>query len=142
MSHMGRERYNIEDGFRSITKWSGYINDSNRIPEFIRRAYTMLRTGHPSPVLLQLPSGLDDFDPDNSPYIPVKGWRSAGDPADVEKVVTALHNSKNHDICRTGCVFGDACGELRRFVELTKVPVLTTLMGKSCFPENHPLSLG
>src|SRR5262249_33647978 len=38
--------------------------------------------------------------------------------------------------------YADATAELRQFAELAQVPVLTTLKGKSAFPENHPLSLG
>ena len=138
-----KERFNIEDGFRSVTKWSGYINQGRRVPEFVRRAYTQLRSGRPSPVMLQVPRGLEDYETEEHPYTPVKGWRPAGDPADVEKAVTALLHAKNPMIyAGQGLFFGDACSELKRFAELTGTPVLTTLMGKSCFPEDHPLSLG
>jgi len=138
-----RERFNIEDGFRSVTKWSGYINQGRRVPEFVRRAYTQLRSGRPSPVMLQVPRGLEDYDPAEHPYTPVKGWRPAGDPHDVKIAVEALIHAKKPMIyAGQGVFFGDACTELRQFAEMTGTPVLTTLMGKSCFPENHPLSLG
>jgi thiamine pyrophosphate-dependent acetolactate synthase large subunit-like protein len=39
-------------------------------------------------------------------------------------------------------LYADASSELLRFAELAQVPVLTTLKGKSAFPENHPLSVG
>jgi acetolactate synthase-1/2/3 large subunit len=139
----GRERFKIEGGFRSVTKWSGFINEGRRVPEFVRRAYTQLRSGRPSPVLLQVPRGLEDYETDEHPYTPVKGWRPSGDPADVEKTVKALLQAKTPMIyVGHGIFFADACNELKRFAELTGTPVLTTLMGKSCFPENHPLSLG
>jgi thiamine pyrophosphate-dependent acetolactate synthase large subunit-like protein len=80
-----RERFNIEDRFRSVTKWSGYINQGRRVPEFVRRAYTQLRCGHPSPVILQVPRGLEEYDTDEHPYTPVKGWKPAGDPTDVRR---------------------------------------------------------
>jgi thiamine pyrophosphate-dependent acetolactate synthase large subunit-like protein len=138
-----RERFNIEDGFRSVTKWSGLINQGERIPEFVRRAYTQLRSGRPSPVMLQVPRGLEDYDNEKYPYTPVKGWKPSGDPADVEKAVKALLKAKNPMIfAGQGIFFADACEELRRFAEITGIPILTTLTGKSCFPENHPLSLG
>jgi len=138
-----RERFNIEDGFRSITKWSGFINQGRRVPEFVRRAYTQLRSGRPSPVMLQLPRGLEDYDPGEHPYTPVKGWRPSGDPHDVKIAVEAILHAKNPMIyAGQGIFFGDACAELKQFAEMTGIPVLTTLMGKSCFPENHPLSLG
>jgi acetolactate synthase-1/2/3 large subunit len=40
-----------------------------------------------------------------------------------------------------GIISGEASKELREFVELTRIPVTTTLMGCGCFPEDHPLSL-
>ncbi|MCW4037112.1 MAG: thiamine pyrophosphate-dependent enzyme, partial [Candidatus Bathyarchaeota archaeon] len=41
-----------------------------------------------------------------------------------------------------GVFWADACQELREFVELVQAPVTTTLVGKSVFPEDHPLSMG
>src|SRR5439155_1467185 len=41
-----------------------------------------------------------------------------------------------------GVLYADATAELLRFAEAAQVPVLTTLKGKSAFPENHPLSVG
>ena len=75
-----RVAYYIDDAFQSVTKWSGYINKAERVPEFMRRAFTHLRSGRPGPVLLQLPRGLGKYDMDEFPYIPVKGWKSQGDP--------------------------------------------------------------
>jgi acetolactate synthase I/II/III large subunit len=40
-----------------------------------------------------------------------------------------------------GIISGNASKELREFVELTGIPVTTTLMGCGAFPEEHPLSL-
>ena len=140
---IGRERFNIQRGFSSIAKWCGYINRAERVPEFMRRAYTHLKTGRPSPVLLELPRGLGEYNEGEFPYTPVKGWRSQGDPEDVEKVVRALRAAERPVIfVGQGVFYADACAELLAFAELAQTPVLTTLKGKSAFPENHPLSLG
>ena len=139
----GRERFNIDDAFQSVTKWSGYINKPERVPEYLRRAFTHLRSGRPGPVLLQLPRGLGEYEEDDFPYTPVKGWRSQGDPGDVEKAVKALLGAERPLIVAgQGVFYADACEELKAFAELIQAPVLTTLKGKSCFPENHPLSVG
>ncbi|RLI03904.1 hypothetical protein DRO31_00600 [Candidatus Bathyarchaeota archaeon] len=140
---LGRERYNIQEGFRSVTKWIGYINKAERVPEYMRRAFTELRTGRPSPVLLEVPRELKEYDPSEYPYVPVKGWRSMGDPMDVEKAVKALKKAEKPLLWVGQGVFSaDAVDELKRFAELAYLPVLTTLKGKSVFPENHDLSLG
>lgn len=139
----GLERFDIDDAFQSVTKWSGYINRAERVPEFMRRAFTYLRSGRRAPVLLQLPRGLGEYDEDEYPYAPVKGWRSQGDPEDVKAAVKGFLSAEKPLIhAGQGVFYADACDELLRFAELVQAPVLTTLKGKSCFPENHPLSIG
>jgi acetolactate synthase-1/2/3 large subunit len=143
ISILGRERYNIQEGFKSVTKWIGYINQANRVPEFMRRAFTELRTGRPSPVLLEVPRELGEYNIGEHPYTPVKGWRSIGDPSDVRKAVKALNKSKDPLLWVGQGVFSaNAVNELRQFVEKAQLPILTTLKAKSVFPEDHELSLG
>jgi len=139
----GTKSYDIADAFRSVTKWTGYINKAHRVPEFMTRAFTYLKAGRPGPVLLQLPNDLGGYDESDHPYVPVKGWRHEGDPRDVEVAVRALLAAKRPMIyAGQGVFYADACGELLEFAELVQAPVLTTLKGKSAFPEDHPLSLG
>jgi acetolactate synthase-1/2/3 large subunit len=139
----GVERFNIDDAFQSVTKWSGYINRADRVPEYLKRAFTHLRSGRPSPVLLQLPRGLGEYDDEEHPYTPVKGWRSQGDSRDVEVAVRAILSARRPIIyAGQGVFYADACDELLKFAGSVQAPVLTTLKGKSCFPESHPLSLG
>jgi len=140
---LGRERYSIQEGFKSVTKWIGYINQAQRVPEYMRRAFTELRTGRPSPVLLEVPRELGEYNPEDYPYTPVQGWRSMGDPGDVAKAVKALKKAKKPLLWVGHGVFSaDAVEELKRFSELAQMPVLTTLKAKSSFPENHELSIG
>jgi acetolactate synthase-1/2/3 large subunit len=139
----GRPKYNIKDAFQSVTKWSGYINAANRVPEFMRRAFTNLKNGRPSPVLLQLPKGLGEYDMVEYSYSPVKKWKTMADPRDIEIAVRAIRSSnKPLIIAGQGIFYADACQELLKLAELVRAPVLTTLKAKSCFPEDHPLSLG
>jgi len=139
----GRPRYDIDDAFQSVTKWSGYINRAERVPEFMRRAMTHLRSGRPGPILLQLPRGLGKYDTDDFPYAQVKGYKTMADPKDVETAIRALRSARKPMIyAGQGIFHADACEELLGFAELMQAPVLTTLKGKSCFPEDHPLSIG
>jgi acetolactate synthase-1/2/3 large subunit len=143
LGSVGRPRYDIDDAFRSVTKWSGYINKAERVPEFMRRAVTHLKSGRPGPVLLQLPRGLGEYDEGEFPYTPVEGWKTMADPRDVKIAVRALRSAGDPlIIAGQGIFYADACEELLTFAELVEAPVLTTLKGKSCFPEDHPLSLG
>ncbi len=68
---------------------------------------------------------------------------SAADPDDVRTAVRALVDSQNPVILAgQGVLYAEASQELRELAELLRIPVMTTLGGKSVFPENHPLSLG
>ena len=139
----GNTHYDITLGFKAITKWIGHIDQPQRVPEFMQRAFTYLRTGRRGPVLITLPRGMGSYEEEAYPYAPVKGWRWAPDPDDVKASIEALLGAKNPLLyVGEGVFYGDATDELLQFVELAQVPVLTTLKAKSAFPENHPLSVG
>ncbi len=131
--------------YRGITKWSAQINQSQRIPEFLRRAHTFLRTGRGAPVLLETPADVaaEQVDAAALDYRPVAPHRSAGDPADVRAAVTALLAAERPVIfAGQGVLWAEASEQLTTLAELLDAPVATTNTGKSAFPENHPLALG
>jgi len=138
-------RIDVAKCYDGVTKWVATVNYADRIPEFLRIVFTYLRTGRPSPVVLELPDDVAkaEVEDSDSSYKAVKGWKPAGDPKDVQVAVKALLAAKDPVIYVGQGVFcADACNELLEFAELVQVPVTTTLVGKSAFPENHPLSIG
>jgi acetolactate synthase-1/2/3 large subunit len=147
LKQLGQNRFDISRQYEGITKWTGYIPESSRIPEFMRRAFTYLKTGRRGPVILHWAGDLlgnwDEFEEEKYSYDSVKGWRYAPDPRDVEVAVRAFLAAKNPVIyVGQGVFYGDACEELLEFAELVQAPVMTSLLAKSAFPENHPLSIG
>jgi acetolactate synthase I/II/III large subunit len=135
--------FDMGEAFKSVTKWVGKIDRAELVPDYARRAFTHLRSGRPGPVLLLIPRDLGEYEEDEYPYAPVKGWRSGPDPDDVKAAVKALLAAKDPLLfVGEGVLYADATAELLQFAELAQVPVLTTLKGKSAFPENHPLSVG
>jgi len=141
----GNSRFEITEAFRSVTKWTGHIDQPQRVPEFMRRAFTYLRLGRPGPVLITLPRSLcaGEYDEEEHPYTPVKARRSAPDRSDVREAVRALVTAKDPLLyVGEGVFYGHATAELRQFAEMAQVPVMTTLKAKSAFPEDHPLSVG
>src|SRR6184192_4397322 len=133
----------MAEAFRSVTKWVGKIDRADLVPDYLRRAFTQLRSGRPGPVLLLLPRDLGEYDEAEHPYTTVKGWRTGPDPDDVTSAIKALAAARDPLLfVGEGVLYADATSELLRFAELAQVPVLTTLKGKSAFPENHPLSVG
>src|SRR5262249_9805476 len=134
--------FDMAGAFKPVTKWVGEIGRAPLVPHHLRRAFTPLRSARPGPVLLLSPRDLGEYDTDEHPYTPVKGWRSGPDPDDVTAAVKALLAAKSPLIyVGEGVYYGDATSELLTFAELAQAPVLTTLKAKGAFPENHPLSV-
>ena len=149
--HQGTDREGFSSDFRAspnyagVTKWADLVNQTERIPEMMRRAYTHLRVGRPRPVLLEMPSDVlnGEIDESQFQYAQVTKRRSAGDPRDVTKVANSLLKAKRPVIyAGQGVLYAEATPELIELAELLNAPVMTTTLGKSGFPENHYLSLG
>ena len=139
----GNSQFDVASSLKTVSKWYGYIDQPKRVPEFMRRAFTLLRTGRPGPVVLAIPDPTGSYDETADPYIPVKGWKSAPDPADVAAVADLLLGARDPLIyAGEGVIYAGAAEELKSLAELLNVPVVTTLKAKGAFPENHPLFVG
>ena len=131
--------------YQHITKWAGRINTIERIPEMVSQAFTHLRNGRPGPVLLELPGdvGHAEVPADIEEYQVSRSYKSYAANEDVRDIVTALLKAKAPVInAGQGTLYAEATDELIEFAELVNVPVMTTLAGKSAYPEDHSLALG
>ena len=131
--------------YQHITKWAGRINTIERIPEMVSQAFTHLRNGRPGPVLLELPGDVGHAEvPANiEEYQPSRSYKSYAANEDVRDIITALLKAKAPVInAGQGTLYAEATDELIEFAELVNVPVMTTLAGKSAYPEDHALALG
>ena len=139
----GNSQFDAAGSLKTVSKWFGYLDRPERVPEFMRRAFTMLRNGRPGPVVLAVPNATGTYDETADPYIPVKAWKSAPDPADVATAVDLLLKAQSPLIyAGEGVIYASASEELKSFAELVNAPVITTLKAKGAFPENHPLFVG
>lgn len=136
-------QFDLTTSLKSVAKWYGYIDRPERVPEFMRRAFTLLRSGRPGPVILAVPDAQGTYDETTDPYQPVKGWKSAPDPSDVTAAVERLLHAKRPLIyAGEGVTYAGAEAELKALAELAATPVVTTLKAKGAFPEDHPLFVG
>jgi acetolactate synthase I/II/III large subunit len=139
----GNSQFDVASSMKTVSKWFGYLDKPERVPEFMRRAFTMLRSGRPGPVILAIPNATGIYDDTADPYRPVKGWKSAPDPADIRAAVALLLQAHNPLIyAGEGVIYAGASQDLIALVELVNTPVITTLKAKGAFPENHPLFVG
>ncbi|MGI6367964.1 MAG: thiamine pyrophosphate-dependent enzyme [Anaerolineae bacterium] len=139
----GRGRFDMPGALADVCKWIGVIDRPERVPEVMRRAFTALRSGRRGPVLVTIPRGMGEYDELAHPYQPVKGWRSAPDPADVTAAVDALLAAQHPLLyAGEGVFYAGATEALLALAEYAELPVMTTLKGLSAFPGGHPLSVG
>lgn len=139
----GNSQFDVVSSMKTVSKWFGYLDKPERLPEFMRRAFTMLRSGRPGPVILAIPQANGTYDDTADPYVPVKGWKSAPDPDDIRAAATLLLQAQNPLIyAGEGVVYAGAAADLQALAELVHAPVITTLKAKGVFPENHPLFVG
>ena len=138
--------YSSLRSYASVTKQIEQINVPERVVETMRRSFAALKRGRPGPVMVEVPADVATAEvPDNivDGYRPVKPAVAAGNPTDIQAAAQALLNAENPVIhAGQGVMYAGATDELVEFAELTQIPVMTTMAGKSAFPEKHPLALG
>lgn len=132
------------DNYAHVTKWRAQFNMVERIPDLMRRAFYLLRTGKGGPVLLETPRDVWTEElPGQLDYKPVFGNKTAPPPGAVREIADVLLSAERPVIyAGQGCLYAEAWDELQECAELLQAPVTTTMAGKSAFPEDHPLSLG
>ena len=132
--------------FQHISKWCESVHRVERIPQMMQNAFAQLRNGRPGPVVLEVPHDL--YTQDANPglidqYRLQRRSTPCADVADISKLVDRLLDANAPVIIAgQGILYADATDELIQLAELAQIPVISTLNGKGCFPECHPLSLG
>ena len=144
-----REKAGLQPYFSAVrsysptTKHVEQMCGSGSVADSMRRAYSLLRTGSPGPVMVEIPADVAKEEVKSFDYQPIKATRAAADPHDVEEVARVLLEAQRPLIhAGQGVLYAEAWSELKQFAELFHAPVMTTLAGKGAFPENHALSLG
>ena len=139
----GNSQFDVFNSMSTVSKWFGYIDKPERVPEFMRRAFTLLRSGRPGPVILAVPDPTGTYDETADPYSPVKGWKHGPVREDVGMAIDLLTRAQKPLIyVGEGVIYAGASEELVALAEMANAPVVTTLKAKGAFPENHPLFVG
>jgi acetolactate synthase-1/2/3 large subunit len=141
---------------RSVTKHNELVTEAADIPRAVREAFHIATTGRPGPVLLDIPK--DIVDPKNPRsavdwYWPSEAELAAGLPG--YKPTTKGHPRKIKDAAELivqctrpviyaggGILKARAAEALLELAELCDIPVVTTLMARGAFPDDHRLCLG
>ncbi|XP_059640455.1 acetolactate synthase 2, chloroplastic-like [Cornus florida] len=142
-----QETSTIVEVTRSITKHNYLVLDVEDIPRTVREAFFIASSGRPGPVLINIPKDIlqqqmvvPNWDqpiklPDYTPKLP----KPPNEPQ-LEQIVRLISESKRPVLyVGGGCL--DSSEELRRFVELTGIPVACSLMGIGAYPCSDELCL-
>ena len=136
--------YNATREMRGISKSAESITTPAEVVNVMRRAFSHLRNGRGGPALVEVPQDLwNEEVPEPLAYKPVVATRCGPDPDAVRDTAKLLANAKRPVIyAGQGVHWAKAWKQLRALAEHLAAPVVTSLEGKSAFPETHALSLG
>ncbi|CAI0457762.1 unnamed protein product [Linum tenue] len=131
---------------KSITKHNYLVTDVDEIPRIVREAFYIASTGRPGPVLIDIPKDVQQqlAVPTWTRTVKLPGYTARlpkpPETSQLEQIVRFIYQSKK-PILYVGGGSLNSSEELRRFVDLTGIPVASTLMGLGSFPCDHDLSL-
>ncbi|HEX5027770.1 MAG TPA: biosynthetic-type acetolactate synthase large subunit [Gaiellaceae bacterium] len=130
-----------------IVKHSWLVQDVEELPHVLKAAFHVARTGRCGPVLVDVPRDVQEAELDFAypDTVDLPGWRPPHKvhPRQIARAAQALAGAEKPVLyVGGGTLNADACAELRALAETGRLPVVTTLMGKSAFPETHELHFG
>ncbi|QTI70693.1 biosynthetic-type acetolactate synthase large subunit [Gordonia polyisoprenivorans] len=132
---------------QSITKHSFRINDPGDIPGVIAQAFHIASTGRPGPVVVAVPLDVATADLRFAwpPQFELRGYSVATTVAngDINGAVREIRSARAPVLYIGGGVIkAGASRSLRELAELTRIPVVTTLMARGALPDHHPQHYG
>jgi acetolactate synthase-1/2/3 large subunit len=141
---------------RSVTKHNELITQAQDIPLVVRQAFHLATTGRPGPVLIDVPKDIVDpqnprsamewyWPSDDDVAASLPGYRptTKGHPKMIRQAADLIVQARRPVIYAGGGILKARAAEaLRELAELCDIHVVTTLMARGAFPDDHPLCLG
>jgi acetolactate synthase-1/2/3 large subunit len=129
------------------TKHSYMATDADDIPNLIHEAFHLAATGRPGPVLVDIPKDvLNQETTWREPHLHnLPGYKPtvSGHPMQIRAAIDLIERAERPVLYVGGGVIkAAASAELLSFAEAANAPVVTTLMARGAFPDDHPLALG
>jgi acetolactate synthase I/II/III large subunit len=135
-----------------ITKQNFLVRNVGELASIVHEAFVIARSGRPGPVLIDVPKDVQFAKTSYraSDYLPSEeSWHSAQAaatrPADhllAQAAEIIAQAQRPLIMAGHGIILSNAYAELQALAEKTSIPVITTLLGLSCFSTNHPLNIG
>ena len=138
-----------------VTKHNHLVLYAEEIPQVVKEMFHIASTGRPGPVLIDVPKDVQTdevtlpFDSFDEYYERVEmdlpGYRPTmeGSGRQIKKAATLIDQAERPVILAGhGVIFSEAFAEVRELAEKAQIPVITTLLGISGFPDDHVLCVG
>lgn len=132
-----------------ITKAAWKIDTAEEVPEILQRAFSLAVSGRPGPVLVDIPMDVQRADiAIAEPSVDVEASPSSlqfapGNEVAYDDLFLAIQCAKKPLLLVGGGIrAGNALQALYQFIDLTGIPVVSSLMGIDLLPYAHPLRVG
>ena len=147
---IGRDSFQEADisGLTSpITKHNYLVKNAASIPRVLKEAFYIASTGRPGPVLIDIAKDALEaeiyFQYPDKVHLPGYVIETTGQAYDIDRAVAMIqHSQKPVFLVGGGVILSETTKYLEDIVNTTKIPVVTTLMGKGAIPDSHELHLG
>lgn len=132
---------------RSICKYAVTVRKREDLPMMIKKAFCIAKTGKPGVVVVDLPKDIQrEYGSDEYPKeIEIRGYKPniSVHAGQIKKATEVLNKARKPVFLIGGGVhISHAQDEMLKLAELTRVPVITTIMGKGAIPTTHDLYVG
>ncbi len=141
------QEVDITGAAEPFVKYSYLVKDAAALPRIFKEAFYLAGTGRKGPVLIDVPLDVQramiDFEYPSE--IKMRTYKPAfkGNPLQIQRIRDAVNSSKKPLLCVGGGIFlSGAEKEIKRFSEKAQIPAVSTMMGLSIFPTDHPMYLG
>ena len=129
--------------FSEVAKWVAQIDDADRIPEYLNRAFIVATSGRPGPVVLALP---EDMLVDQTGARDAKPWqivKTSPATTDIERVDEMLATAEKPLIIVGGSGWSDATRlQLQEYAQSRSIPVTNSFRCQDFFDNEHPNYIG
>ena len=132
---------------RSICKYGITVQKREDLGRIIKEAFYIARTGRPGPVVIDLPKDVmaELGSPEYPQTVNIRGYKPNTEVhiGQLKRAMKMLNKAKKPLFLAGGGVkIANAAEIFTKIVDITKIPVVTTIMGRGAIPTNHPLFIG
>ena len=130
-----------------VTKHNWLVTDAQDVPRIIREAFHVATTGRPGPVLIDMPKDVSNqlMDWEWPEGVDLPGYKPTlkGHAKQIKDAARLMSEARRPVLYVGGGILKARAAEaLRELVNITDFPVVTTLMARGAFPDDHPRCLG